>query len=383
MSICRIRYLIILAIVLSSLLLTQCGSGHAVFCAGPCSSASGATEFLYVTSTSHGGQILSFPVDHNSGTLGTSTAVSGPASASGIASAQNQFIYVADNETGAIDAFVIDPNTGTLTVVPGSPFSDSSQTFPPQWLVAGPAVYTTAENGITGFTIASNGVLGEVVGSPYPGGFSGQAVLAQTNTTPVNTFLYATNFLDPKGAISVFQIVAPASGILTPVPGDFTTGASTGPGAIVFAGTSPTSFIFVALNNSKQIATFLVDSSTGALNPVPGSPLAVGFSPTSLALNAEQTFLYALNSSEGAISVFRIASSGSLSPIGGSPFTVGQQPCCIAVTADNYLYVTLPESNEIQGFTISSANGGLAPLTTSPFPALEPRLLTVVQTPAP
>lgn len=377
------RCLTAFGVALLSILLTQCGgTGPAKFCAGPCQSTTGQKEFLYATSTSNGGQILPFSIDSNSGVLGASTPVPGPKTASGIASAQNQFLYASDMSEAAIHAFSIDQTTGALSVIPGSPFSGFGQgSSMPLSLVAGPAVYTTAENGITGFTIGSTGALSTVVGSPYAGGFSGQAVLAQTNTMSPNTFLYATNPADPNGAISVFQLVSPQSGLLTPVPGNFFTGASTGPHAIVFAGALSTPFVFVELQNSKQIAAFSVDPSTGALTTVPGSPFTTGFVATSLALSGEQKFLYALDSAEGKISAYGISSKGILSPIANSPFTVGANPTSIAITVENFLYVTLPDSNTIQGFMINANTGAITSMPVPTFAALGPGLLSVVQVP--
>lgn len=313
------------------------------------------------------------------GRLGAPGVMSGPTMASGITSAHDQFLYVSDTQRGAIHAFTIDQTSGALTIVPGSPFSPSGlSTFSPLALVADTVLYANAPDGITGFTLGSNGALLTVVGSPYSGGFNGQAALGQSNTSPINYFLYATNFTDPNGAISVFSIVYPPSGILTPVPGNFTTGAFSDPDGIVFDSSFSTSFVFVALNNASKIVAFSVDATTGALTPVPGSPFASGSEPVFLALNAEQNFLYALNFS-GSISAYRIATNGGLTPVRGSPFTVGAHPGSIAITGDNYLYVTLPASDIIEGFSISNPDGDLTPLVGSPFPAIAPGLLSLVQ----
>jgi 6-phosphogluconolactonase len=375
----------------------SCGHGNAVFCAVPaintgarttgttCGSSlpAGPTEFLYVTSASNGGQILAFTIDSSTGALGTPTSFSGPLSASGMAASQNEFLYVSDDQNGAIDAFSIDPTSGALTPVSGSPFAPSGQlSFAPQALIASStAVYANALNGITGFSIGTNGDLTTVVGSPYPGGFGGQSAFGQSSAIPANYFLYATNPGDPQGAISVFQIVAPVSGILTPVPGDFTTGTFSGPSAIVFDGGFSTPFVFVGLNNSQQIAAFSVDLRTGALTPVPGSPFSTGFAPSFLALNAEQNSLFVMNT-DGAIYGYHIQSSGALSPISGFPVMVGAQTGGMVITPLDFLYVTVPASNIIQGYTINSGEA-LLPIPGSPFLAAEPQLMSVAEIPQP
>jgi 6-phosphogluconolactonase (cycloisomerase 2 family) len=299
----------------------------------------------------------------------------------GIASAQHQFLYVSDTQNNGVDAFSINQTTGALTTIPGSPFSPGGITpFPPLWLVAGTDLYATSLGGvITGFTIATNGALTPVAGSVFVGS-AGQAALGQSNTTPINYFLYATSFLDPNGAISGFK-VDPASGILTPIPGPFTTGTGTGPDGIIFDGTLGP-FVFVALNTANKIAAFSVDPTTGALTPVPGSPFPAGINPVFLALSASQNFLYSMNFADRSISAFSVASNGMLTQVAGSPFRLSDIPGAITVTGDNFLYVSLPKSNQIVGFSIAT-NGGLSPLAGSPFTASGPVLLTTVQIPLP
>jgi len=298
----------------------------------------------------------------------------------GIASAQHQFLYVSDTQNNGVDAFSINQTTGALTTILGSPFSPGGITpFPPLWLVAGTDLYATSLNGvIAGFTIASSGALTPVAGSVFVGS-AGQAALGQSNTTPINYFLYATSFLDPNGAISGFK-VDPASGILTPIPGPFTTGTGTGPDGIIFDGTLGP-FVFVALNTANKIAAFSVDPTTGALTPVPGSPFPAGTSPVFLALSASQNFLYSMNFAGRSISAFSIATNGVLTQV-SAPIQLSDAPGHITVTNDNFLYVTLPNSNQIVGFSIA-ANGGLSPLAGSPFTASGPVLLTAVQIPPP
>lgn len=371
------RSVSLLAIVLL-LLMGGCGTSHSVSCAGPgganCPIAPGP-EFLYASSNSNGGQILTFTVDHSSGALGGPATTIGPAMSAGIASAQNQFLYVTDADNGVIDAFSVSQTAGALTPIPGSPFS-ASPLFPLA-LVAGTDLYSTGFTGTSGFSIATNGALTPVLGSPFSGGIGGQAALGQLNTT---SFLYATDFTDPNGTISAFK-VDPVLGTLTAIAGPFTTGVFAGPDGIVFDVSTLGQFVFVALNAANQVAAFSVDS-TGALTPAPGSPFDAGISPVFLALSASQNFLYAMNFGDQSISAYSIAGTGALTPVPGSPFMLADAPGAMVVTGDDFLYVSLPKSNSILGFTIA-ANGALAPLSGSPFSASAPGLLTTIQIPPP
>ena len=372
-----------------SFFLAGCGSSsHISSCAasgngncacGPCPVNLGP-EFLFATSNSNNGEILTLSVDHNTGALGSPVSTPGPRLAAGITSTQHQFLYASDPLLG-VAAFSIDQTTGALTTVPGGPFFvGGANPVSPLWLVGDTDLYATSVTGITGFTIASNGALTTVAGSPYAGGFDGQATLGQSSTTPVNHFLYATNFLDPNGTISAFK-VDPTSGILTTIPGTFTTGFGSFPDGIVFDGAMGP-FVFVALNVTNQIAAFSADPTTGVLTTVPGSPFASGAAPVFLALNAAQNRLYAVNFFDLSISGYSIAGNGALTPVPNSPFLLPDVPGDLVVTADNFLYVTLPKSNTIVGYSIDSS-GSLTALAGSPFPASGAALLTVVQIPAP
>ena len=384
LRICSVSFVVMVL----SLLLAGCGSDRSVLCngsgggactCGPCPVTPGP-EFLYATSGSlNAGQILAFTVDHKTGALGPIATIPGPA-ATGIASSQNQFLYVSDGQNGVVDAFAINQTTGALTSVPGSPFSAGGQPFDPFSLVAGTNHLYATGLGTTGFTIASNGALTLVPGSPFSGGALGQAALGQSNTTPVNYFLYATNLLDPNGAISAFMIDA-ASGILTTIPGSFTTGPFASPNGIVFDGTLGP-FVFVTLNLANQIAVFSVNPTTGVLTPVPGSPFNTEPLPGSPALSASQSFLY--TTFPFGITAYNIASNGALTQIPGSPYIlpVGEIAGDIAVTGDNFLYLSLGKSNNILGFSIGK-DGSLSPLAGSPFSASSPGLLTTVQIPPP
>lgn len=375
---------VVLLLIALSILMAGCssGGGQVITCGGigdPCPVVPGPA-FLYATSGSNGGEILAFTIDRSTGTLGTPTTIPGPMS-SGITAAQNQFLYVSDTVNGLVDAFSINQTTGALTDVAGSPFSFGST--PPNdllGLVAGTDLYASSNNGISSFTIAANGALTPVIGSPFSGGLGGQAAIGQSNTTPINYFLYATNLEDKQGSISAFTVNS-ETGVLTSIPGTFTTGRHAGPDGIVFD-QSPTlgPFVFVALNTLNEIAGFSVDPTTGALTAVPGSPFNSGTSPVFLALSENQNFLYATNFSDGSISGYSIASDGGLTPVPGSPFVLGDTPGNMITTATNFLYVTLPGSGTILGFSIG-ANGTLTTVEGSPFSASGALYLATVQIP--
>jgi 6-phosphogluconolactonase (cycloisomerase 2 family) len=116
-----------------------------------------------------------------------------------------------------------------------------------------------------------------------------------------------------------------------------------------------------------------LNSSTGALTAVTGSPFSVSDILTALAEDPAGKYLYAIvpapsNFDNGSVLAFSIdGSSGNLTPVNGS-FTTGEVPVAASVNpAGTLLYVANSDSNDVSGFTITPASGALTPVTGSPF----------------
>lgn len=79
----------------------------------------------------------------------------------------------------------------------------------------------------------------------------------------------------------------------------------------------------------------MIDASTGALSPVPGSPFATDTLSVEVAVDPSGKFVYVANGDPPAnnISAFAIdPSTGALTPVPGSPFAVGPNPQSIVVS---------------------------------------------------
>jgi hypothetical protein len=122
--------------------------------------------------------------------------------------------------------------------------------------------------------------------------------------------------------------------------------------------------------------------SNGVLTPVPGSPFISGLGAFGMAVDATGRFLYVANpgainpppyqATTGNISGFDIDSvSGALSPMLGSPFTstAGAGPTTLTIDPNStFLYaLTSGSSDSVWCFTITSTNGQLVAVTSSPF----------------
>ena len=77
-------------------------------------------------------------------------------------------------------------------------------------------------------------------------------------------------------------------------------------------------FVYVT-NDEGSVSGYSVNTTTGALAAVPGSPFPAG--SVCLAIAVTSKFVYAANWTDSTISAYKInASTGALSAVAGSPF---------------------------------------------------------------
>ena len=178
------------------------------------------------------------------------------------------------------------------------------------------------------------------------------------------------------GSISAFTINS-VSGGLTAVPGSpFPTAPPIPPNnnsGVNSVTVDPTGkFVYAALNGSNAISGYTINSSTGALTTIPGSPFPAGSVPMMVRVDPSGRYAYATNLNSDNISAYSINSStGALTPITGSPFafpTLVGQPTGLAVDpSGRFVYATDQNSNYVVAFAIDSSTGGLTPISGSPF----------------
>jgi 6-phosphogluconolactonase len=352
-------------------------------------------EFLYTTALN---QIVLFNVDTTNGTVTPPLGLDagtfpGPNDAEGlVADPQARFLFVSDFAASLVRVFNVDSSNGRLAEVTGSPFPlDASG---PRGLVtdAGGKFLFVADfnsNQISVFNIGSNGALTRVTGSPFAvvGGSSPGFLLLH----PSGNFLYASNLNSPTGSISAFSINA-TTGALTQISGSPFPTVGGSPGPSIMANDPAGKFLYVSLsgtaNANNRVAAFTVNSSTGALTPIAGSPVTVGRDPQGLAVTPDGKFLFIANFLDNTISAFSIeAASGVLTPISGSPFPANNAPFRVAIDPlGKFLDVTNNVGGNISVFTINSSTnvstGLLSPIAGSPFGTLtQPKDLLIVKIP--
>jgi 6-phosphogluconolactonase (cycloisomerase 2 family) len=283
------------------------------------------------------------------------------------------FLYAADLSTNAIDGLSIS-STGALSTISGSPFS-----APGDGGILGVAVdpsgkflYATTDTASGGsgtglvvvFSIDSTtGALSPVAGSPFPAGVSPTELVV----APSGQFLYVS---DSASGILAFSV---ASGTLTPIAGSPFPSGSRG------LAVTPGAAYLYAIDVDNVVSAFSIDSATGALTQVSGSPFldsaGSGNFTGVVIVDPTGSFLYTYNTfgAPNTISGFAVDSStGALSPVAGSPFSTGETTFSAAnleiEPSGKFIYASCADGNcGILEFSIDATTGALTPATGAPF----------------
>ena len=275
------------------------------------------------------------------------------------------FLYAANNGSGTISAFAINPKTGTLAPVPGSPFQVGTATS------GSTMSLTSSPNGrflfqvdrsstsIRTFNIGANGAITEAGGSPFDTGAEPEGLKVTANGS---FLLVGLRSLDALGVYSI-----DASGALTPVFGSpFLTN---GP-AVAMDSTCANNRVFVSSAGSNLIDAF--DMATdGSLTPVAGSPFPSGGTSTinALTLTPSNQDLLTSDVFNSEVSSLAVGPDGSLQPVPGSPFAATDWVGSIATTrSGKFVYASLIAQGEVDGWMIMS-DGTLRPVPGRPFPS--------------
>ncbi len=342
--------------------------------------AAASPEVAYVTTLGSG--VFAYEIDPAGGALTSLQGSPFPAGQDGFgvtATPDRRHLYVSNYGDKNLSAFDIAAGSGVLSTVSGSPFPSpqpvlSAPTPDGRYLyVANDASTSPASPGsVTGFAIDSRtGGLTPVPGSPVAASDTGPFGVA---VAPDGAFLYVSNTGNSPsapGSVSAYRMDG-KTGAITEIQGSpYTAGVAAGGVAMTPDGGR----LYVANGESATISAFDRDASTGALTPVPDSPFPAGNGePTGLAITPDGSHLYSANSSmvtpaDNQVHAFSIDSgTGKLTPVSGSPYDAGIGPQFPAITGDGaHLYVTNNGSQDLTGYAIDATSGALSKLADSPF----------------
>jgi 6-phosphogluconolactonase (cycloisomerase 2 family) len=353
--------------------LSGCASGHKqfVYVTGP-----GTNETFEFRAQSNGSLVPlgtpNFPVGSNPVALAPHTS--------------GDFLYIADFSGNDVTLLDINKSSGNLSVPvstsivsPVNPANIFATDKGPVSLAMSPAspflyaVNQTAGN-VTGYTVdPGSGSLGIIQGSPFP--IQPVSHPSSVAIAPAGNFLFVAN--GTEGTIAVFSIGG--NGALAQAGLPVSVGAGAMPASIAVEHSGR--FLYVTDSAHNAVAGFAIQGN-GTLTPISGSPFAAGVTPLGLGIDPQGALLFVANSGSNTVSAYAIDSStGALGPVNGSPFsTGGVGPSAVAVDSDtNFVYVTEQTSHDIAAFAIAS-NGALGTVKGSPFGvATSAKAITVVR----
>ena len=280
--------------------------------------------------------------------------------------------------SASIDGFAV-YNDGALSPVPGQSAETADGGGPIAVTRDSKVLYTADSNGLLASQINADGSLTNAPVPSYPMPDTQVGLVAH----PTADFLYASG---NSGVLTVLAIDS-ATGALSPassvtLANEFLRNSAvmTPDGRYLYQNElSRNDDLFPA---SLQIAGFTVDGATGALSPVPGSPLTLttpspattsGTGP--MAVDPAGKFLYVpyqfveLNvGSDGGLAAYSIdAASGALTAVPGSPFGVGGIPSSVAIDASGrFLIVSIFPLGGGGRLAVFSIDPGTGALTSVP-----------------
>jgi 6-phosphogluconolactonase (cycloisomerase 2 family) len=375
--------------------------------------------YLYVTTAKvNPGLINAYSVDYQLGTLvplADSPIPSGGKNPVGLAVSTNpsyltngnQYVYVINHDDSNVveysigtDGKLYQQNTYNVvgnagdTIVGSLPTSlamDAQDKFLYVTFMYqnGYSLAKTGPGGVAVFPIATDGSLGTAlinttVGTtaanplPYfPVGNNpvGIAVTSATATKAPYVYVIDQDAINgtATGVILAFQQNS-TTGALTPVTGTVLGGFQAGsvPSAVAADPTSP--FLYVTDQGTNQVFGEAVNTSTGALQPVSGSPIvgaATGVLPMGLTVDPRGLYLYVANNSSSTVSSFSInTATGAISAIGGQTQTQ-TGPMCVTIepALGTYLYTANNLNGSVSGMQLNPKTGVLTLIEGTPFAA--------------
>ncbi len=288
------------------------------------------------------------------------------------------FLYAsnADPSSNNVSGFSIDPDTGSLTPVPGSPFPTGGDgNFGISLAVAPDGQFLYAghhgSSNITTFAIGSEGELtrlGDLV--PAGDGVNGMVV------SPDGKWLAAVlTYEGPHGSVAMFS-VDPETGQLSAVPGSpfsLDGGPPEGKAAGVDINCASDRLFIGEGAFSTTVDVLSIDPGTGMLTPIEGSPFTpgVGINSNVPLLSPDGSLLFVSNTFGHSVTVFTVAPDGSPTLVPGSPFDAGPGGANGMATdpEGRFLYVTshVPGDAAVAVFRVDPT-GVLTLVPGSPFP---------------
>jgi 6-phosphogluconolactonase (cycloisomerase 2 family) len=244
-----------------------------------------------------------------------------------------KFAFTADFNASGVSAFTLDPNTGAPTLVGGSPFPSASTAISVAVDPKGKFVFVGNQAGtnyglVNAYTIDPNsGALTPVAGSPFPTA----AGLLQVNAlavSPNGSFVFAAGY----PGVMAYTLDA-SSGALTPTSGS---PFSAGQYPVTVAVDPSGQYLYVGNGSAgpdSRIFGLSINQTSGTLSPIAGGPYISSETPYFVAIDPSGDLVYVANPQSDSITVYSLnKSTGALTATGG-PLSngVSSAPRAIAI----------------------------------------------------
>ncbi len=284
------------------------------------------------------------------------------------------YLYVGNNGNTNIAGFSVG-TTGALSVTNGSPYNNGVAALSLAITPTNTFMYVATTNGIYCYLINSDGSITVQNGGTA---VAQDMVAAAMQVDSTGNYLLAAGIgisLTAQ-AIGIYQINT-STGLLTALTGSplaLYTGKASTPSVVqptAMLITPNNSYVYVSLQTlGVQVLTL---GTGGALSTGSAAtflpPLSTSSSPADygLASDPNSKFLFVAEINTG-LRVLSIGTNGTLNEISGSPYATGTGPT--GVTLDptgSYVYVANKGSSNISAFTLTAASGKLAAIAGSPF----------------
>ncbi|MCG3193790.1 MAG: hypothetical protein DIJKHBIC_03044 [Thermoanaerobaculia bacterium] len=186
---------------------------------------------------------------------------------SGVFSTDGNYFYTGGDSGGAIAGLMVNPVTGTVTPLPGSPFASAgANPVAYRYDSSGRLMTSNAPDGHLRVFTTAGGVPSPVLGNPFSSGLAGG-----THGALHPSGFYMVAGRDGNG-VGVYRITGTGAGtILAPVPGSpFASGGTvTGTVAVNQNGT----IVMAGNSGTRNLTTFHCDPATGILDGALTQPL--------------------------------------------------------------------------------------------------------------
>ena len=315
-------------------------------------------RFLYSANSIINNNLLAFTINSDGSLTSSATYTAGTNPRFVLVHPHGKFLYVANHGSNDVSTYQINASTGALTPV-GATVSASLNPYSLASDPQGKFLFVGHEgtNTVAAYTIEkSTGILTAVLGSPFSAG----TTLVSVHVDPTGNFLYVGDAANVTNA-RVFRINQ-VTGALSEISGSPFLAINDALSVHVHPSGK---FVYYISYFGQNVVAFQRDAVSGALSQLSGSPFAAGAGPAHVVADLPGRFLYVANSGDATgtvgVSGFSIDSaSGSLTPISGSPFASPQNPIGLALAeTGGFAYACGTGNEQITAYNVNQTTGAL------------------------